>query len=142
MPWCDERYVDNTSPQRADVTCRTCLDRADAWLRDYRERQKEGDTMPVLKATMKPAELRKFRTERRLTCQEIADTLGVSRSCYTHWERGEAPISLHAEAAIRNWKIMVKMGEAIIDLDDNGRAELAIMEMPTAIEAEIMRYKL
>jgi DNA-binding XRE family transcriptional regulator len=97
--------------------------------------------MPVLKAKMKPAELRKFRTERNLTCQEIADTLGVSRSCYTHWERGEAPISLHAEAAIKNWKIMVEMGKAIIDLDDNGRAEVAIMELPKYIESEIMRYK-
>jgi hypothetical protein len=55
--------------------------------------------MPVLKAKMKPVELRKFRTERNLTCQEIAETLGVSRS--PPIGKGRGPISLHAEAAIK-----------------------------------------
>ena len=95
----------------------------------------------VLQAEMKPSELRKFRTERRLTSQEIADTLGVSRSCYTHWERGENAIPKHVESAINNWKALVSMGEAIIDLDDNGRAEVYTYNLPKIIETEIMRYK-
>lgn len=97
--------------------------------------------MPALKAKLKPADLRKFRTERHLTWQEMSDMLGVSLSCYAHWERGEAPISRHAEQSINNWKWMVAMGEAILDLDDEGRAFLEGLKLPPVIMSEVLRSK-
>lgn len=97
--------------------------------------------MPALKAGLKPKDLRKFRTERKLTWQEMADMLGVSLSCYAHWERGEAPISRHAEQNIKNWKWLVEMGAAILDLDDEGRAFLEKLKLPPVLLAEIVREK-
>jgi len=95
--------------------------------------------MPALKSKLTGEALRFFRIERRLTCQEMAETFGVSRSCYTHWERGEAPISMHAERAIENWKAMVAMGKAILKRQDNGARFLTKLGLFPVVMAEIMR---
>lgn len=98
--------------------------------------------MPAsLKAKTRPTELRKFRQDRHLTWQEMADIFGVSMSCYAHWERGEAPVSRHAEQALKNWKTIVSMGEAILDLDDEGRAFLESLDLSPVLMAEIIRRK-
>jgi len=93
--------------------------------------------MPALKSRLTGGKLRVFRTERHLTCQEMADTMGVSRSCYTHWERGEAPISMHAEKAIENWKAIVSMG-GILAIE--GRIdELESLGLSSVLMAEIIQ---
>lgn len=60
LPWQDG-YVENTSPRKAEVTCQTCLKRADAWLAAYRERRaKEEKT----KMSITTDELRQNIVER------------------------------------------------------------------------------
>lgn len=41
------------------------------------------------------AVLKNIRNERHLSQQEIADRLGVSRSCYTHYETGDRGMDIN-----------------------------------------------